>query len=108
MNPSGNKWNCLIKNFMVKVFSEMDFLGWYSTGAGEKPTSAEISVHRQIMDINESPLYLQLSPGKRGHLLNYIPRAQKATIYISLNIKYIAKTSQMSNVQSVCNELNQK
>ena len=42
----------------------MDFLGWYSTGAGEKPTSAEIAVHRQIMDINESPLFLQLSPGK--------------------------------------------
>ena len=48
---------------MFKVFSEMDFLGWYSTGAGEKPTSAEIAVHRQIMDINESPLFLQLSPG---------------------------------------------
>ncbi|XP_023320520.1 COP9 signalosome complex subunit 6 [Eurytemora carolleeae] len=46
-----------------QVFSEMDFLGWYSTGAGEKPTSAEIAVHRQIMDINESPLFLQLSPG---------------------------------------------
>jgi COP9 signalosome complex subunit 6 len=44
-----------------QVFSDMDFLGWYSTG--EKPTAAEISVHRQIMNINESPLFLQLSPG---------------------------------------------
>jgi hypothetical protein len=39
----------------------MDFLGWYSTG--DRPTLAEIAIHRQITDINESPLFLQLSPG---------------------------------------------
>lgn len=39
----------------------MDFLGWYSSG--DKPTAAEISVHQQITYINESPLFLQLSPG---------------------------------------------
>lgn len=44
-----------------QVFSDMDFLGWYSTGDG--PTAAEISIHRQITEINESPLFLQLSPG---------------------------------------------
>lgn len=44
-----------------QVFSEMDFLGWYSTG--EKPTMAEINIHRQIAEINESPLFIQLSPG---------------------------------------------
>jgi len=38
-----------------------DFLGWY--GTGDKPTAAEISIHRQITEINESPLFLQLSPG---------------------------------------------
>merc|ERR550519_1658836 len=44
-----------------QVFSEMDFLGWDSTG--EKPTPAEVWIHRQITEINESPLFLQLSPG---------------------------------------------
>lgn len=44
-----------------QVFKDMDFLGWYSTG--ERPTTAEIAIHRQITDINESPLFLQLSPG---------------------------------------------
>jgi len=44
-----------------QVFSEMDFLGWYSTG--DKPTPAEVSIHRQITEINESPLFIQLSPG---------------------------------------------
>jgi hypothetical protein len=39
----------------------MDFLGWYSTG--DRPTLADIDIHRQITDINESPLFLQLSPG---------------------------------------------
>lgn len=45
-----------------QVFSEMDFLGWYSTG--ETPTQRDIAVHRQITEINESPLFLQLSPGQ--------------------------------------------
>ena len=44
-----------------KVFSDMDFLGWYSTG--DHPTAKDISVHRQIAEINESPLFLQMSPG---------------------------------------------
>jgi len=44
-----------------QVFSDMDFLGWYSTG--DQPTPKDISVHRQITELNESPLFLQLSPG---------------------------------------------
>jgi len=46
-----------------QVFSDMDFLGWYSTG--ERPSHLDIAVHRQISEINESPLFLQLTPG--GH-----------------------------------------
>ena len=46
-----------------QVFSDMDFLGWYS--AGERPSHLDIAVHRQISEINESPLFLQLTPG--GH-----------------------------------------
>ena len=51
-----------------QVFSDMDFLGWYSTG--EKPGASELYVHKQIMQINESPLFLQMSPGmiERGCL----------------------------------------
>jgi len=45
-----------------QVFSDMDFLGWYSTG--DSPSPQDISVHRQITDINESPLFLQMSPGQ--------------------------------------------
>ena len=33
--------------FAVKqVFSEMDFLGWYTTG--DTPTPAEIKIHKQV------------------------------------------------------------
>ena len=42
---------------MTQVFSDMDFLGWYSTG--DSPGVQEITVHQQISDINESPLFLQ-------------------------------------------------
>jgi hypothetical protein len=52
----------LMENSWPKVFSDMDFLGWYSTG--DRPTLAEIAIHRQITEINESPLFLQLSPGQ--------------------------------------------
>ena len=37
----------------------MDFLGWYSTG--DSPGIQEITVHQQISDINESPLFLQVN-----------------------------------------------
>lgn len=43
----------------------MDFLGWYTTG--ESPTEKDIAIHRQICEINESPILLQLNPnGKSG------------------------------------------
>ena len=47
-----------------QVFSNMDLLSWYSTG--DQPTMLDINVHKQICDINESPLFLQLSPGKQN------------------------------------------
>merc|ERR1711992_414565 len=43
-----------------QVFADMDFLGWYSTG--ESPNEDDIDVHKQICEINESPLFLQLNP----------------------------------------------
>lgn len=47
-----------------QVFSDMDFLGWYSTG--DQPSAVDIAVHRQITEINESPLFLQMSPGQQN------------------------------------------
>jgi len=41
-----------------KVFPTYEFLGWYSTGSTAQP--ADIDVHRQFLEINESPLYLLL------------------------------------------------
>ncbi|KAF7998518.1 hypothetical protein HCN44_010926 [Aphidius gifuensis] len=43
-----------------QVFSEMDFLGWYTTG--EIPNERDISVHKQLCVINESPVLLKLDP----------------------------------------------
>eukprot|EP00088_Acartia_fossae_P037829 TRINITY_DN3905_c0_g1_i12.p1 TRINITY_DN3905_c0_g1~~TRINITY_DN3905_c0_g1_i12.p1 ORF type:complete len:328 (-),score=104.68 TRINITY_DN3905_c0_g1_i12:215-1198(-) len=44
-----------------QVFPDMDFLGWYCTG--DKPGAQEVAMHKQIMQINESPLFLQMAPG---------------------------------------------
>lgn len=43
-----------------QVFSDMDFLGWYTTG--EVPAERDIAVHRQICNINECPVMLMLNP----------------------------------------------
>lgn len=47
-----------------QVFSDMDFLGWYTTG--DAPSERDIAVHRQICDINECPVMLMLNPAGRN------------------------------------------
>jgi len=52
-----------------KVFPTYDFLGWYSTGSQVLPT--DVAVHKQVMETNESPLFLLmdavacLKPGQK-------------------------------------------
>ncbi|XP_014227585.1 COP9 signalosome complex subunit 6 [Trichogramma pretiosum] len=48
-----------------QVFSEMDFLGWYTTG--NMPTERDIKVHKQICEINESPVMLKLDPRAKNN-----------------------------------------
>ncbi|KAI1299309.1 COP9 signalosome complex subunit 6 [Halotydeus destructor] len=43
-----------------QVFPDLDFLGWYT--AGEAPTESDIKVHKQMCEINESPIFLKLAP----------------------------------------------
>ncbi|XP_068687242.1 COP9 signalosome complex subunit 6-like [Montipora capricornis] len=43
-----------------QVFKNLDFLGWYTTGS--LPTENDIRVHKQMCEINESPLFLKLNP----------------------------------------------
>ena len=53
----------LLSRFPPKVFQDLDFLGWYSTG--DVPNCSDIAVHKQICDINESPVFLKLNPATR-------------------------------------------
>ncbi|XP_069103700.1 COP9 signalosome complex subunit 6-like [Argopecten irradians] len=46
-----------------QVFSDMDFLGWYTTGDG--PTQSDINVHKQVCQINESPILMKMNPLSR-------------------------------------------
>uniref|UniRef100_A0A8C4Q1S4 COP9 signalosome complex subunit 6 n=1 Tax=Eptatretus burgeri TaxID=7764 RepID=A0A8C4Q1S4_EPTBU len=43
-----------------QVFKDLEFLGWYTTG--DAPNGADIHVHKQICEINESPIFLKLNP----------------------------------------------
>lgn len=46
------------------MFSDLDFLGWYTTG--DSPTEQDIQIHKQICNINECPIMLQLNPQSRN------------------------------------------
>lgn len=46
-----------------QVFSDHDFLGWYTTG--DSADENDIKVHKQICEINESPVFLKLNPNSR-------------------------------------------
>ncbi|GAA6006205.1 hypothetical protein JCM10207_000561 [Rhodosporidiobolus poonsookiae] len=43
-----------------QVFPTFDFLGWYSIG--NAPSPADLALHKQFLEYNESPLFLQLAP----------------------------------------------
>lgn len=43
-----------------QVFSELDFIGWYTADSGSVPIDQHIKIHRQVCQINESPIFLQL------------------------------------------------
>ncbi|EFA77224.1 Mov34/MPN/PAD-1 family protein [Heterostelium album PN500] len=41
-----------------KVFPTYEILGWYATGS--KVTQEDLAIHKQIMELNESPIFLML------------------------------------------------
>ncbi|XP_048588542.1 COP9 signalosome complex subunit 6 [Nematostella vectensis] len=43
-----------------QVFKNLDFLGWYTTGSGAQ--GSDLGIHKQICEINESPIFLKLNP----------------------------------------------
>eukprot|EP00270_Netrium_digitus_P014105 TRINITY_DN4755_c0_g1_i2.p1 TRINITY_DN4755_c0_g1~~TRINITY_DN4755_c0_g1_i2.p1 ORF type:complete len:281 (+),score=21.97 TRINITY_DN4755_c0_g1_i2:177-1019(+) len=43
-----------------KVFPNYDILGWYSTGSDVE--DSDMNIHKALMDINESPIYVVLNP----------------------------------------------
>jgi len=47
------------------VFPALDFLGWYSTSS--EATAADIEIHKQILEFNESPLYVVLDTVATHH-----------------------------------------
>lgn len=53
-----------------QVFSDLDFLGWYTTG--DTPTFQEIQIHKQICQFNECPIMLQMNP---------LPRKVDVSVY---------------------------
>eukprot|EP00029_Vermamoeba_vermiformis_P000889 TRINITY_DN11064_c0_g1_i1.p1 TRINITY_DN11064_c0_g1~~TRINITY_DN11064_c0_g1_i1.p1 ORF type:complete len:307 (-),score=117.14 TRINITY_DN11064_c0_g1_i1:104-1024(-) len=54
-----------------KVFPDLEFLGWYSTG--KEAQVSDLDIHKQLMEYNESPLFLLLDP---------VPSAEKRELPI--------------------------
>nr|AEE61784.1 unknown [Dendroctonus ponderosae] len=64
-----------------QVFSEMDFIGWYTTGGA--PSNCDIKVHKQICDIYESPIMLKLNP--RDKNIDVLPVSLYETVIDVVN-----------------------
>jgi COP9 signalosome complex subunit 6 len=106
------------------VFADLDFLGWYTTGG--VPTERDITLHKQICTINESPVLLKLDPfGKHTDLpvsvyesvIDVVVHSHVTMLFIELEftlateeaehigVDHIAKhTSNVTLVQSVVGE----
>ncbi|XP_020083308.1 COP9 signalosome complex subunit 6a [Ananas comosus] len=59
-----------------KVFPNYYILGWYSTGTDAQ--ESDMQIHRALMDINESPVYVVLNPS-----INHSQKDLPVTIYES-------------------------
>ncbi|GJN15831.1 hypothetical protein PR202_gb02774 [Eleusine coracana subsp. coracana] len=59
-----------------KVFPDFYVLGWYSTGSDVQDT--DMLIHKALMDVNESPVYLLLNPA-----INLSQKDLPVTIYES-------------------------
>ncbi|KAL5669793.1 hypothetical protein ACJX0J_022014, partial [Zea mays] len=59
-----------------KVFPDFYVLGWYSTGSDVHDT--DMQIHKALMDVNESPVYLLLNP-----TINLSQKDLPVTIYES-------------------------
>ncbi|GJX82060.1 RNA-directed DNA polymerase, eukaryota, partial [Tanacetum coccineum] len=87
--------------FDKRVFPNFYILGWYSTGADAE--ESDMQIHKALMDINESPVYLLLNP-----LINHAQKDLPVTIYESGS--YTILTSQLRVVETksrnMCNWCN--
>ncbi|CAE6243464.1 unnamed protein product [Arabidopsis arenosa] len=59
-----------------KVFPDFYILGWYSTGSDAE--ESDMHIHKALMDINESPVYVLLNPA-----INHAQKDLPVTIYES-------------------------
>ncbi|KAG9448886.1 hypothetical protein H6P81_008851 [Aristolochia fimbriata] len=59
-----------------KVFPNFYILGWYSTGTDAQ--ESDMQIHKALMDINESPVYVVLNPS-----INHAQKDLPVTIYES-------------------------
>ncbi|CAN1248091.1 COP9 signalosome complex subunit 6a [Linum perenne] len=59
-----------------KVFPHFYVLGWYSTGSDAE--ESDMHIHKALMDINESPVYVLLNP-----VINHAQKDLPVTIYES-------------------------
>lgn len=44
----------------LTVFSDLEFLGWYSNGLTLTPSADDVQVHQQLLALNENPIFLLL------------------------------------------------
>ncbi|XP_022734623.1 COP9 signalosome complex subunit 6a isoform X2 [Durio zibethinus] len=77
-----------------KVFPHFYILGWYSTGSDAE--ESDMHIHKALMDINESPLYVLLNPA-----INHAQKDLPVTIYESDGIPQLIFVRSSYTIETV-------
>jgi len=100
---------CKRKELYEAVYRNYELLGWYSIGV--ESTDRDIRLHKSLMDLNESPLFLLMDPRPQSgskqlpikifesalHIVNEIP----TTMLVETNYKVEATQSEQISMAQV-------
>ncbi|KAI8620532.1 maintenance of mitochondrial structure and function-domain-containing protein [Chytriomyces sp. MP71] len=79
-----------------QVFPNYDLLGWYSVG--EVPSELDLHVHKQFLDHNDSPLFLQLNPIMNASIAKDLPISIFESV-VDITSAPVPGTNQMADVE---------
>ncbi|KAJ0406154.1 hypothetical protein ATCC90586_001200 [Pythium insidiosum] len=113
----GNKDVQIDKEFLTSRIQQwFELLGWYTVGS--KAKQSDLTIHRSIMEFNESPLFLLMDPTPQGMMHPYLGTVRDAIKMLQRQVEVIVKWlnavkrgeiaadhNLLRQISSLCNQL---